>query len=68
MDEKDWIIARLMYALYAQGRNADYDDARKTTQWFIERHGHDVLLKAYSMIMMDNKIYEPFWKGKGTWE
>jgi outer membrane protein assembly factor BamD (BamD/ComL family) len=62
MDEKDWIIARLLYALYAEGRNADYSDAIKSTEWFIKNHGHRDLLAAYSDITNENRTYKPFWK------
>lgn len=62
MDEKDWIIARLLYALYAEGRNADYSDAMKANDWFIKKHGHRDLLDAYSRITNENRTYKPFWK------
>ena len=67
MDEKDWIIARLLYALYAEGRNADYADAMKANYWFIKKHGHRDLLKAYVEINNENRTYAPFWKGEGKW-
>jgi hypothetical protein len=67
MDEKDWIIARLLYALYAEGRNADYTDALKSTEWFINEHSHKDLLDAYAQINTENRTYAPFWKGEGKW-
>lgn len=68
MDEKDWIIARLLYALYCEGRNANYPDAVKATGWFNGRFHHDKLLEAFSKISGENRSYEPYWKPKGTWE
>jgi hypothetical protein len=62
MDEKDWIIARLLYALYAEGRNADYADAMKSTEWFINKHSHMDLLNAYADINNENRTFKPYWK------
>ena len=68
LNEKDWIIARLLYALYAEGRNADNTDAMKSSNWFIGIHGAAQLLDAYSQIAKEGrKIYEPHWKDKGKW-
>jgi len=44
LDEKDWIIARLSYALYEEGRNSTHPDAIKTVKWF----GNKRLLAAWS--------------------
>jgi len=69
MDEKDWIIARLLYALYAEGRNATTPDAVKTVNWFTRKHGgNKLLLEAFSKVCDENKTYEPYWKDKGKWE
>jgi hypothetical protein len=62
MDEKDWIIARLLYALYAEGRNADYTDSMKGTEWFIKKHSHRDLLDAYAKINNENRTFKPYWK------
>ena len=68
MDEKDWIIARLLYALYAEGRNASTPDAVKAVAWFTRTHDNKVLLDAFSQVCNENKTYEPYWKEKGKWE
>ena len=68
MDERDWIIARLLYALYAEGRNADTPDAVKAVKWFTDKHDHNKLLDAFSKVCGENKTYEPYWKAKGTWQ
>lgn len=62
MDERDWIIARLLYALYAEGKNADYPDAIKSTNWFTFRHSHSVLLQAHGEITKELRTYNPYWK------
>lgn len=67
MDEKDWIIARLLYALYSEGRNASTPDAKRATGWFVGRHEHKTLLDAFSRICNENKTFEPYWKDKGKW-
>lgn len=67
MDDKDWIIARLLYALYSEGRNASTPDASKATSWFVRNKGHKTLLDAFSRICDENKTYEPYWKEKGKW-
>lgn len=63
MDERDWIIARLLYALYAEGRNADYPDALRSTKWFMNKHSHHVLLDAYAEISKETTHYQPYWTG-----
>ena len=66
MDEKDWIIARLLYALYAEGRNADNSDAMKSSEWFRDKYGTSALLDAYSEISKEGrKIYSPYWRRNG---
>ena len=67
MKEKDWIIARLLYALYAEGRNANTPDAMKAVNWFTQKHSHDQLLDAFSKVCGEGKTYEPYWKNKGEW-
>ena len=68
MKEKDWIIARLLYALYAEGRNADNTDAMRASNWFRDNHGTSQLLDAYSQISKEGrKIYEPSWVDKDKW-
>lgn len=68
MDERDWIIARLLYALYEEGRNATHPDAVKAVGWFANKHGHKHLMYAFSRVCDDNKTYEPYWKEKGKWK
>jgi hypothetical protein len=63
MDEKDWIIARLLYALYAEGRNADNPDAIRSSNWFRETHSTSELLNAYTEISKEGrKVYSPYWR------
>jgi hypothetical protein len=65
LDKKDWIIARLTYALYEEGRNADHPDAIKTVKWF----GHKRLLAAWSELSRSkDKVprYSPYWD-EGGW-
>jgi hypothetical protein len=68
MDEKDWIIVRLLYALYEEGRNATNSDAIKSVDWFSNKHSHKELLSAFSNICSENNKYEPYWKNKGKWK
>ena len=55
MDEKDWIIARLLYALYEEGRNASHPDAVKAVGWFANLHSHKHLMNAFSSLCTENK-------------
>ena len=53
LDEKDWIIIRLLYVLYKEGRNAVCPDARKTIEWMTTGRkwiDHSVLLLCFSKI------------------
>jgi hypothetical protein len=68
MDERDWIIARLLYALYEEGRNATHPDAVKAVGWFANKHGHKHLMTAFANVCTDNKTYEPYWTSKGKWK
>ena len=68
MDEKDWIIARLLYALYEEGRNATHPDAIKSAEWFANKHGHKHLMYAFSRVCDENRKYEPYWLEKGKWK
>ena len=76
LDEKDWIIIRLLYVLYKEGRNADCPDARKTIEWLITGRkwiDHSVLLLCFSKISAEEKekgvkMYEPYWRERGKWE
>jgi len=69
MDEKDWIIARLLYALYADGRNASTPDAVKAVNWFTQNMGGNKrLMEAFAQVCDEHKTYEPYWKAKGKWK
>jgi hypothetical protein len=68
MDERDWIIARLLYALYEEGRNATHPDAIKSAEWFANKHGHKHLMYAFSRVCDENRKYEPYWLEKGKWK
>ena len=68
MSEKDWIIARLLYALYEEGRNASHPDAVKTVNWFTDKHSKEQLLTAFRDVCKENFKYEPYWKGEGKWK
>jgi hypothetical protein len=64
LDEKDWIIARLTYALYEEGRNSTHPDAIKTVKWF----GHKRLLAAWSELSgSKDKVprYSAYWNKDG---
>jgi len=66
LDEKDWIIARLTYALYEEGRNASNMDARRTVAWF----GSARMLAAWAELAKHrDRTYVPYWAddGKGLW-
>jgi hypothetical protein len=65
LDEKDWIIARLTYALYEEGRNASNMDARRTVAWF----GSARLLAAWAELAGSKDRppkYSPYWH-EGKW-
>ena len=65
LDEKDWIIARLTYALYEEGRNASNMDARRTVAWF----GSARLLAAWAELAGNKDKppkYSPYWH-EGKW-
>lgn len=76
LDEKDWIILRLLFILYKEGRNADEPEARRTIDWFNWRHrgyGQVVMLDAFSRLAGENRIrqektFEPYWKERGKWQ
>lgn len=75
LDEKDWIILRLLFSLYKEGRNASDPDAQRAVNWFERRHpgyGQQVMLAAFSRLagenrLRDEKKYSPYWK-EGKWE
>jgi hypothetical protein len=70
MTEERWVIARLLFLLYKEGRNADTHDARRTVEWFsklFKGNGHTVLMQAFAELSKENKdkkepLYEPYWK------
>lgn len=76
LDERDWVILRLLYLLYKEGRNASSPEARRVIGWFNDTHpgyGQEVMLAAFSRLagegrLNKEKMYEPFWKEKGKWE
>ena len=76
LDERDWVILRLLYLLYKEGRNAASPEARRVNGWFTDKHpgyGQEVMLAAFSRLAGESRIkgeqmYEPFWKEKGKWE
>lgn len=76
LDQKDWIILRLLFLLYKEGRNASEPEARKIIGWFNDQHpgyGQEVMLAAFSRLAGEKRtrsenIYEPYWKEKGKWE
>ena len=76
LDEKDWIILRLLFVLYKEGRHASTPEAQRVVGWFTKQHpgyGQEVMLAAFSklageMRTRDEKMFEPYWKEKGTWE
>ena len=76
LDEKDWIILRLLFVLYKDGRNSSEPEARRIIDWFNRKHsgyGQVVMLDAFARLAGENKIkqaktFEPYWKEKGKWE
>ena len=76
LEESDWIILRLLFILYKEGRHATTPEAQRVVGWFTQRHlgyGQEVLLAAFSklageMRTRNEKTFEPYWKEKGTWE
>jgi hypothetical protein len=76
LDEKDWIILRLLFLLYKEGRNANEPEARKIIGWFNDKfpgYGQEIMLAAFSRLAGEKRtrsenIYEPYWKEKGKWE
>lgn len=75
LDEKDWIILRLLFALYKEGRNASEPDAQRIVGWFNRQHegyGQQVMLAAFSRLAGENRLrkekkFSPYWK-EGKWE
>lgn len=76
LDEKDWIILRLLFILYKEGRNADEPEAQRIIRWFNRKHngyGEQVMLDAFSRLAGENRIkkektFEPYWQEKGKWQ
>ena len=75
LDEKDWIILRLLFVLYKEGRNANEPDAKRIINWFNRQHegyGQQVMLAAFSRLAGENRLrgeqrFSPYWK-EGKWE
>ena len=76
LDERDWVILRLLFVLYKEGRNASDPEARRIIGWFNQEHpgyGQEVMLAAFSRLAGENrtrneKSFEPYWKKQGEWE
>lgn len=76
LDERDWVILRLLFVLYKEGRNATTPEAQRVVNWFVKQHdgyGHEVMLAAFSKLAgelrtRNEKTFEPYWKKKGRWE
>jgi|GEM_PF-4561656 len=76
LDEEDWVILRLLFVLYKEGRHASTPEGMRVVGWFNKKHpgyGQEVMLAAFSklageMRTRDEKTFEPFWKKEGTWE
>jgi len=76
LDERDWVILRLLFLLYKEGRNASEPEAMRIIAWFIRkypRNGHEIMLDAFSKLAGENRVrneksYQPYWKQKGKWE
>ena len=76
LDERDWVILRLLFLLYKEGRNASEPEAGRIIDWFNSEHpgyGQEVMLAAFSRLAGENrarneKMYEPYWKEQGKWE
>ena len=75
LEEKDWIILRLLFALYKEGRNASDPDAQRAVEWFERKHpgyGQQVMLAAFSRLAGESRLhgvkkFGPYWK-EGRWE
>ena len=66
MNEADWVIARLLYALNRSGLNSSESDVIKATNWFTERHGTSQLIDAYVQIINEGKKpYPQNWRYNG---
>jgi hypothetical protein len=76
LDERDWVILRLLFVLYKEGRNASDPEARRIIEWFNQEHpgyGQEVMLAAFSRLAGDKRVlkeksFEPYWKKQGEWE
>ena len=76
LDEKDWVILRLLFVLYKEGRNASEPDAKRIVNWFNDKHpgyGQQVMLAAFSRLAGENRLrgekkFAPYWRGDAKWE
>lgn len=76
LDERDWVILRLLFLLYKEGRNASEPEAHRIIRWFDDEHpgyGQEVMLAAFSRLAGENrtrdeKTFEPYWKKQGEWQ
>jgi hypothetical protein len=76
LDENDWVILRLIFLLYKEGRHASTPEAQRVVSWFNKKHpgyGQEIMLAAFSRLAGEARLkgeqsYEPFWKGEGKWE
>ncbi len=66
MREKDWVIARLLYALTKNGINISESDVIKSMNWFTDQFGTTQLLDAYEAFIDEGKkTYPQNWRYNG---
>lgn len=76
LTEHEWVILRLLFLLYKEGRHASTPEAQRVVNWFTKKHpgyGQEIMLAAFSRLAGEARIrgeqmYKPFWKGEGEWE
>ena len=76
LSESDWVILRLLFLLYKDGRHAATPEAQRVIGWFTNKYpgyGQEIMLAAFSklageMRTRNEKTYAPFWGEKGKWE
>jgi len=76
LNEYDWVILRLLFVLYKEGRHASTPEGMRVVAWFNQKHpgyGQEVMLAAFSklageMRTRNEKTFEPYWEEKGKWE
>ena len=66
MKEKDWVIARLLYALNKSGLNSSDSDVIKATNWFADNFTYTQLKEAYLEFSKEGrKTYPQNWRYNG---